>query len=63
MDLAGRTQNTDDRAFGIVVFRAEDGPGARRIMDEDPAVLRGVMSAELFPYRVAFRGAAPGDAA
>lgn len=51
--FAGRTQNTDASSFGIVVLEATDEPAARRIMEEDPAVIDGVMTAELFPYRVA----------
>jgi uncharacterized protein len=56
VELAGRTQTTDAATFGIVIFRAVDGEAARRIMEADPAVAQGVMEAELFPYRVAFRG-------
>ena len=57
VELAGRTQNADETAFGIVVFEADDDASARHIMDEDPAVKHGVMNASLFPYRVAFRSA------
>lgn len=53
--LAGRTQDTGPRSFGIVVFRAADEAEARRIMESDPAVAAGVMLARLHPYRVAFR--------
>ena len=59
VELAGRTQNTDDTAFGIVVFRADSETAARRVMLEDPAVKYGVMEATLFPYRVAYRGPRP----
>ncbi|WP_423410190.1 YciI family protein [Heyndrickxia sp. MSNUG] len=41
-----------DGAFGIVVFRAETMDAAREIMVNDPAVLHGLMSAEIHPYRV-----------
>jgi uncharacterized protein len=41
-----------DGAFGIVVFRAETMNDAREIMVNDPAVLHGLMSAEIHPYRV-----------
>ena len=51
--LAGRTLNTDESSFGIVILNAESEPAAREIMRNDPAVKFGVMSAELFPYRVA----------
>jgi uncharacterized protein YciI len=51
--LAGRTLTTDDRTFGIVVFAAESEEEAAKIMRADPAVERGVMKAELFPFGVA----------
>lgn len=51
--MAGRTLNSDETAFGIVVFEAASEEDARRIVDADPAVAEGVMKAELFPYRVA----------
>lgn len=51
--LAGRTQNRDASSFGIVILEAEDESAARTIMEEDPAVVDGVMTVELFPYRIA----------
>ncbi len=51
--LAGRTQETGERAFGIIVFTAASPVEAQGLVDEDPAVIRGVMTAELFPFRVA----------
>jgi uncharacterized protein YciI len=51
--LAGRTLTTDERSFGIVIFRAESDDDARSIMENDPAVKAGVMRAELYPYRIA----------
>lgn len=56
--LAGRTQNNDESAFAIVILRAESEEAARAIMINDPAVKRGVMGAQLFPYRVAHMAAA-----
>jgi len=53
MILVGRTLNTDVNSFGICIFEAEDESAARNIMESDPAVMAGVMRAELFPYRVA----------
>jgi uncharacterized protein YciI len=49
----GRTQNNDRSTFGITIFRAESDDAARSIMNNDPAVKKGIMRAELFPYRVA----------
>lgn len=54
--LAGRTQYDDMRTMGLVVFRAEDEDSARLLMESDPPVAAGVMSAELHPYKVAFLG-------
>ena len=51
--LFGRTQNSDERTFGIVVFRVGSEEEARSIMSNDPAVKEGVMTAELYPYKVA----------
>jgi len=51
--LMGRTIEDNDDTIGLVIFRAEDEKEARRIMESDPAVRNGVMSAKLQPYRVA----------
>lgn len=51
--LAGRALTTDERSFGIVIFRAESDDDARSIMESDPAVKAGVMRAELYPFRIA----------
>ncbi|MCR8849503.1 YciI family protein [Rossellomorea sp. SC111] len=51
--LAGRTLNEEEKAFGIVVFEADDEEQAKAFMKEDPTVTEGIMTAELFPYRVA----------
>lgn len=53
MILMGRTQNKDESTFGIAIFEAEDESAARRIMENDPAVMGGVMRATLYPYRIA----------
>jgi uncharacterized protein YciI len=53
MILVGRTQNSDESTFGIAIFEAEDESTARTIMENDPAVAGGVMSATLYPYKVA----------
>jgi uncharacterized protein YciI len=51
--LAGRTLNTDETTFGIIIFNAASDAAAQHIVDGDPAVRQGVMRATLFPYRVA----------
>jgi len=48
----GRTQNNDSSTFGIVIFRAESDDMARSIMNNDPAVKKDLMRAELFPCKV-----------
>lgn len=51
--LAGRTLNMDEKTFGIVILEVDYEEEAQTIMKNDPAVAGGVMTAELFPYRVA----------
>jgi uncharacterized protein YciI len=51
--LAGKTDGNDERTFGLVIFEANDEAEARRIMAQDPTVLKGIMRAELSAYRVA----------
>lgn len=51
--LAGRTLTTGPETFGIVIFEAANEGEANAIMNADPAVAEGLMTAELFPYRVA----------
>ena len=54
--LAGRTLTVGEEGFGIIVFRADDEASARTLMESDPAVAGGVMSAELFPFSLALLG-------
>ena len=49
----GRTQNNDSSTFGITIFYAESEDAARSIMNNDPAVRKRLMRAELFPYKIA----------
>ncbi len=58
--LAGRTLNTDETSFDIVIFYADSEEAAHEVMDNDPAVNQGVMRAELFPYRIALIANWPG---
>jgi len=51
--LAGRTLNTDENSFGIVIIQAATEDEAKEIVNNDPAVRQGVMRAELYPYRIA----------
>jgi uncharacterized protein len=43
-----------DRAFGISIFEAESLEAACQMAARDPAVERGVMTAEVHPFRIAF---------
>ncbi len=54
--LVGRTLNTDENAMGLAVFRAESEDAARQIMNGDPAVKKGVMTATLYPFKVVLQG-------
>lgn len=54
--LAGRTQEPGDQTFGLVIFEAEDEAAARAYMQSDPAVVAGVMTADLRPYAIAVQG-------
>lgn len=51
--LAGRTDTTDAKTFGLVLLLAETAGEARDLMQADPAVAENLMSAELFPFRPA----------
>jgi uncharacterized protein YciI len=52
MIFVGRTLNTDENAMGLAVFRAESEDAARQIMNADPAMKKGVMTAMLYPFKV-----------
>ncbi len=54
--LAGRSLS-EQSPFGIVVLELSEDD-ARRAMNDDPAVARGVMTAELVPFRIALLGSA-----
>ncbi len=53
--LAGRTTTSLDTTFGLAIFRAASQEEAQQIMENDPAVSNGVMTAELFPYHIAIK--------
>jgi len=54
--LVGRTQDNSPNTFGIVIYQAESTEQALAIMNSDPAVRKGIMRAELFPFRVGLAG-------
>jgi uncharacterized protein YciI len=50
LTLAGRCL---DGEFGVVIFRAESERDAKDFMKNDPAVKKGIMTAELHSFRLA----------
>ena len=51
--LAGKTDNMDETTFGIVILQTSTEKEARQLMLNDPTVKEGIITSELFPYRVA----------
>jgi len=47
---AGRTEQLDDKTFGIVIYYAESLEKAREIANADPGVMAGMMTVDVFPY-------------
>lgn len=60
--LAGRTTGLDPEGMGVVLLLSGSEEAARRLMEADPAVARGAMTAKLFPFRVALSDGAALDA-
>jgi uncharacterized protein YciI len=56
--MAGRTLDSGADTMGLVVLEAGSMDAARQIMEADPGVSEGVMTATLYPYRVAVTGGA-----
>ncbi|MCC6153059.1 MAG: hypothetical protein IT367_04840 [Candidatus Hydrogenedentes bacterium] len=50
--MAGHTTAEGVRTFEMCAFQAESEGAARDIMNKDPAVWRGIMTADLFPFKV-----------
>lgn len=53
--LAGRTLESGDKTFGLVIFEAADEAAAKAFMASDPAVVGKVMTATVHPYQVALQ--------
>ncbi len=52
--LAGKTlDDADPSQFGVVIFEADSEEEARGRMEADDAVREKIMTAQLFPFRVA----------
>lgn len=54
LSVFGRTANNDETTIGLVLINSDVEADARSVMENDPAVEGGVMSAALFPFRMAF---------
>jgi uncharacterized protein YciI len=59
--LAGRTQNSDETTFGIMVYKADSEEAAKEIMNNDPAINGGVFKAEFFPFKATCGSLLPVD--
>ena len=53
--LAGPSPVAPGNTIGIAVYDVEDETEVRAIMEADPAITRGVMTAELRPFRLSIR--------
>lgn len=51
--MAGKTAAEDESGYGIVIFKAENEQEATSIMKSDPALIHGLMKAELKEFNVA----------
>jgi uncharacterized protein len=51
--LAGKTDREDEHGFGIVIFKAKNDTEATKVMNNDPGVKKGIMTATLNNYSVA----------
>jgi len=58
--LAGRTVTAGPETYGVVILEAVDMAAAAEIMGADPALVGGVMTAELQPFRVSVGGGSDG---
>jgi len=57
--FAGRTLVPTADSFALCVISADSADEARRIMEEDPAVMGGVFRAKLFPFQPMLMGTWP----
>jgi uncharacterized protein YciI len=56
----GRTAESLDKTFGIVVFEAKDQEAATEFMNSDPTVVAGLVTMEVHPFSLAFERKYPG---
>lgn len=60
--LAGKTDREDEHGFGIVIFTADSSEEAEIFMQEDTAVKKGIMTAQLQEFRIALQSEENGQA-
>ena len=51
--LAGKTSGNDEDTLGVVIFKADNMEEASKIMQNDPAIKKGIMTGKLQEYNVA----------
>lgn len=54
--FVGRTSTTDATTMELAVFRADSEDAASQIMNNDPAVKKGLMTATLYPFKIVLQG-------
>lgn len=50
--VVGRTDTKLENNFGIAVFKAANEFEAREFMEADPVIKHGIMTAEVFPFKL-----------
>lgn len=50
--LVGKTNESDDLTFGIVIFKAENFEVANQIATNDPAVINNIMNVTVHPFNI-----------
>lgn len=50
----GRTEDHKDKGFGIVIYHADNDQDAKDYMENDPAILVGLMTGSYQSYKVVF---------
>lgn len=55
--LVGRTVTSGLGGFELLIFRADDHESAERLVAIDPALVDGVVTIELLPFRIAMLSA------
>jgi hypothetical protein len=53
--LPAAPQEPGDKTFGIAIFVAADEAAAGKFMEDDPAIVAELMTAELHPFAIALQ--------